>query len=105
MHILGKNYYINIDEIIKKCRPDYGTQNFDEKKFPIISENGETILEINAFKYELFKSCIERVLSEYPENTDDDILGAFTEKPTSTSFNIAFNTLLKYEILNEYDDE
>jgi hypothetical protein len=57
-------------------------------------------LELNVFKFEIFKSCIERVLYDQPEETDDDI-PVFQEKSIAISFKVAFNTLLKYEILIE----
>ena len=50
--------------------------------------------------------CLERVLGEYDEqDNDSDIFGV---KKASQSFKIAFNTLIKYEILIEElneDDE
>ena len=46
--------------------------------------------------------CLDRILSEYDEV--DETLGAFAQKNTGISFKIAFNTLIKYEILIE-DDE
>lgn len=52
--------------------------------------------------YELLKMCIERVLNEY-ENTDDE-LGVFGSKETSLSFKLAFNTLIKNNILIEEDE-
>jgi len=54
-------------------------------------------LEINIFKYEIIKTCIERVLNEFEET--DEKLGEFGESNLSISFKIAFNTLIKYEIL------
>lgn len=45
--------------------------------------------------------CLDRVLSEYEE--DDEL--AVYKKDNGVSFNIAFNTLIKYEILIEEDDE
>ena len=50
--------------------------------------------------------CLDRVLSEYDEV--DEELGAFGKNNSTTSFKIAFNTLIKYEILTEElneDDE
>lgn len=46
--------------------------------------------------------CLDRVLSEYEEV--DNELGAFAQNNTTTSFKIAFNTLIKNQILIE-DDE
>lgn len=50
--------------------------------------------------------CLDRVLSEYEEV--DEQMGAFAQNSTSTSFKIAFNTLIKHKILIEElneDDE
>jgi hypothetical protein len=59
-------------------------------------------LEINLFKYEIIKSCVERILSEFTEV--DDELGPFAQNNLTLSFKIAFNTLIKYDILIS-DDE
>jgi hypothetical protein len=95
---LGKNYYIDIDKVIEKCRPIYTTKILDEKE-----DEGERSLELNVFKFECYKSCIERVLNDYEEV--DDSLGAFADRTTNMSFRIAFNTLLKNEILIEDENE
>jgi len=42
--------------------------------------------------------CLDRVLSEYQEEEDQDV-AAFTNKVNSPGFAIAFNTLEKNEIL------
>lgn len=87
VEIFGQNYYIDIDNISKKCQTGNQVQN----------EDGTTTLEINIFKYEILKTCIERVLNEFEEA--DEKLGEFGESNLSISFKIAFNTLIKYEIL------
>ena len=46
--------------------------------------------------------CLDRVLGEFEE--PDENLGVFTEKNTSISFKIAFNTLIKNQILIEEDE-
>jgi hypothetical protein len=46
--------------------------------------------------------CLERVLNEF--NEADEELGAFAQNGTSPSFKIAFNTLIKNEILIEEDE-
>lgn len=89
--LFGKQYYIDIDGITAKCRTDK----------TITEEDGSESLEINIFKYEIIKMCLDRVLSEYEE--DDEL--AVYKKDNGVSFNIAFNTLIKYEILIEEDDE
>jgi hypothetical protein len=49
--------------------------------------------------------CIDRVLSEY-DDSEDDGLGKFgSMKPVSISFKIAFNTLIKNQILIEDDEQ
>jgi len=89
LEVLGKYYYIDVDKIIEKCRPVY------EKE----EEIDERQLELNVFKFECYKSCVERVLSEYQD--EEDGVSAFTNKSSSPSFGIAFNTLYKNEILKE----
>jgi hypothetical protein len=92
VEIFGKNYYIDIDGITEKCKT--GNTVKDE-------DNNET-LEVNIFKYEVIKMCLERVLNDY-EDVDEEI-GVFAQKDTSISFKIAFNTLIKNEILKEEDE-
>lgn len=47
--------------------------------------------------------CLERVLGEYDEDDNDsDIFGA---RKASQSFKIAFNTLVKYEILIDLNED
>ena len=59
-------------------------------------------LEINLFKYELIKICIDRVL--YEGEDIDEKMGGFGSN-TPMSFKIAFNTLIKNQILISEDDE
>ena len=92
VEIFGKNYYIDIDGITDKCKT--GNTIKDE-------DNNET-LEVNIFKYEIIKMCLERILNDY-EDVDEEI-GVFGQKDTSISFKIAFNTLIKNEILKEEDE-
>lgn len=95
---MGKYYYIDVDNAIEQCRPIYPPKKGRPKKI----EEPETTLELNVFKFEIFKSCIERVLLyEYTDDKDD--ISIFQEK-SSLSFGVAFNTLLKYEILIEEVD-
>jgi hypothetical protein len=50
--------------------------------------------------------CLERILGEVDEV--DEGMGAFAQNSTTTSFKLAFNTLIKYKILIEElneDDE
>lgn len=103
LELFGKEYYIDVDEVIKKCRPDYKeeSEGYNESSDikASVGENGQTILELNVFKFEVLKACIERVLNELSD-TDPDA-GMFGENDTSVSFKLAYNTLLKYNILIE----
>lgn len=47
--------------------------------------------------------CLDRVLGEIDEV--DEQLGSFAQEGTSVSFKIAFNTLIKNQILIEEEDE
>ena len=92
VEIFGKAYYIDLDRITEKCRTGKDVKD----------EEGEDITEVNIFKYEVIKMCLDRVLSDFQDV--DEELGAFAENTTTTSFKIAFNTLIKNQILIE-DDE
>lgn len=92
VEIFGKYYYIDLDKITEVCRTG---ENVDEF--------GNTSTEINIFKYELIKLCVDRVLNEYDE-TDENI-GVFAQKETTTSFKLAFNTLIKVGLLTEDDEQ
>ena len=77
--IFGKYYYIDFDSIVENCA---------------ISEN-----EINVLLYETIKMFIDTLLTQYEEGDAYDI------KQMGVPFMIAFNTLIKYEILIEDNDE
>jgi len=53
--------------------------------------------------YETLKLCVERLLNEYPQETDD-IEAIIQNDIGSTSFRFAFNTLLKYNIIIEEEE-
>jgi hypothetical protein len=59
-------------------------------------------MEINIFKYETIKMCLERLLNEFVD-ADDDMV-PFSQNEVSVSFKIAFNTLIKYKILMEEEE-
>jgi hypothetical protein len=92
VEIFGKYYYIDLEAITAKCRTGNTIKNDD----------GTETTEINIFKYEILKMCIERILNEFDEN--DEGIGVFGQKETTISFRLAFNTLIKNNILIE-DDE
>jgi hypothetical protein len=94
VEIYGKHYYIDLDAVTDRCRID------SIKKHEEDDEDGDDSAgSLNIFKYEIVKMCLERVLGEYDE--DDDDSNIFGAKRASQSFKIAFNTLIKYEILIE----
>ena len=107
VEIMGKHYYINVDNAIEQCRPVYPPKKGRPKKVEKVEKEEkeeDRTLELNVFKFEIFKSCIERILLyEYSDEKEDDIV-IFQEKTSSMSFGIAFNTLLKYNILIEEVD-
>jgi len=53
----------------------------------------------------MIKMCLDRVVNDFQESEDDNILKGL--KNEDRSFEIAFNSLIKSEILIEYteDDE
>ena len=55
VEIYGKEYYIDIDGITEKCRT--GNQIKDEE--------GQDVTEVNIFKYEVIKMCLDRILGEF----------------------------------------
>jgi len=93
-----KQYYIDFDRIVDKCKINGIVEDNDE--------DIETIpLEINVFKYEMIKMCLDRVINDFQEGEDDTLLKGF--KNEDISFQLAMNSLIKSEILIEYieDDE
>jgi hypothetical protein len=111
VEIFGKSYYIDLDGITDKCRveiiPIKKTVKKSGKKEENENESGDLVVldvgqGINIFKYELIKLCLERILMEDTEN--DESMGEFSTVSTPISFRIAFNTLIKNQILIE-DDE
>jgi hypothetical protein len=110
LEIFGKQYYIDLDGITDKCRIIRSepvnvdeVEETDEDATEIVFEDEDTSTQINIFKFEIIKMCIDRILSEIDEVDDD--LGSFGANKTSTSFKLAFNTLLKYEIIIENENE
>ena len=92
LEIWGKNYYIDIDGITSKCQIEN----------PIKKEEDLDTMEINIFKYETIKMCLERLLNEFVDGEDDMV--PFSQNEVSVSFKIAFNTLIKCKILIEEED-
>jgi hypothetical protein len=102
VNIFGKNYYIDIDGITEKCRTTQQIIETDGTDESDATEESDGSIEINIFKYEIIKMCLERLLNDVQEI--DEEMGVFAQNDTSISFKIAFNTLIKNQILIE-DDE
>ena len=102
LEILGKKYYIDIEAITDKCKSK-DTSKKERKKEKTDDGEEKSGIEINLFKYETIKVCLEVVLSEFGEPDDDIEVFAQTKLPIS--FKIAFNTLLKNELIIEEEDE
>jgi hypothetical protein len=98
LEIFGKEYYIDLDRITEECRLDVNKSDENSEE-----ETEEDTQTINIFKYEILKIFIERILSENFE--DDETIGSFGSDSTTLSFKIAFNTLIKNQILIENEDE
>lgn len=90
VQIFGKNYSIDIDEIIRVCETS--------------KDSEEEATEINIFKYEILKFCLDRVLNDIDGEIDEEI-PIYAQSELSISFKIAFNTLIKYNILTEEEYE
>lgn len=88
VELFGKYYYLDLEGISRVCQTGTEVEN----------EDGTTSQEINIFKYEILKVCVERLMNEYIE--PDDAMGLLGTT-VSPSFKIAFNTLIKYDILIE----
>jgi hypothetical protein len=89
---------MNIENIFEACKI------IDEKP-SVDNEENKDGPDINIFKYDMLKLCIDRVLREYDEETEDDDMGLFALSDANVSLKIAFNTLIKYNILIEDEDE
>ena len=89
VEIFGKYYFIDLDAITEACKT--GSKIKDDE--------GNETFEINIFKYELLKLCVERLLNEYDQEGDG--IEAIIQNNISISFRFAYNTLLKNNIIIE----
>lgn len=97
--IYGKEYYLDINALIEVCEIFDNTKNdIDE-----IDGNGEKInrMEINIFKFETFKTLIERILNGYEGEGENEL---FPENHIPESIKLSYNTLIKENILKESYD-
>jgi hypothetical protein len=87
LNILGENYYFNLDKI-----NDY--LNVENPQSDI---SGSTEQHISVIRYEMVKMMIEVILTE---NDDaDEMLGSRGSANLTIPFKMAFNTLLKHQMI------
>jgi len=107
--IFGKFYYIDIENIVNKCTNvipiEVDTSTDNETNTDNTNEETNAKIEINFFKYDVIKMCIDRILNDYPNTEDDDDMSLFRQTDVNTSYKLAFNTLIKYNILIEEEDD
>ena len=85
LDVLGELYYIDLDNVSNTI--DMSNDNF----------SGETEQTINLVSFEVIKMMLEIIMTEREEI--DNNLGVHNTKDLSIPFRIAFNTLLKHQIL------
>ena len=92
LKIMNEHYFLDIDEIDKYIQ--YPSKD-------AITGSGEN--HISIVKYETVKLMLEVLMDEHEEI--DDALGTKGASGLSIPFKIAFNTLIKNQILIEDEDE
>jgi hypothetical protein len=85
LQVLGEHYYIDLENVSKTI--DMPSQDI----------SGETEQTINLVSFEVIKMMLEIIMTERDEV--DENLGVHSTKNLSIPFKVAFNTLLKHEIL------
>ena len=85
LQVLGEMYYIDLESVSKAI------------DMPNNSISGDTEQTINLVSFEVIKMLWEIIMTERDEV--DENLGIHSTKNLSIPFKMAFNTLLKHEIL------
>jgi len=85
IQVLGEHYYIDLDSVSKTI------------DMPNHSVSDETEQTINLVSFEVIKMMLEVIMTERDEI--DENLGIHSSKDLSIPFRLAFNTLLKHQIL------
>jgi len=86
IEVLGEMYYIDLDSVSS-------TINMPSDE----TMSGDTEQTINLVSFEIIKMMLEIIMIEKEEI--DNNLGVLNTKDLSIPFKIAFNTLLKHQIL------
>jgi len=90
IEVLNETYYIDLDAVSNVV-------NVDSEDNGV---SGETEQTINLVSFEVVKMLLEIVMTEREEF--DETLGSYSMNKLSIPFRIAFNTLLKHEILKHF---
>lgn len=85
IEVLGEMYYIDLESVSQTI--DMGGEDV----------SGYTEQTINVVSFEIIKMMLEIIMTERDEV--DDNLGVHSIKNLSIPFKMAFNTLLKHQIL------
>jgi len=88
LEIFGESYYIDLDEVSN-------TVNVNE---PVGEDSSEQ--SINLVSFEVVKMMLEIIMTEREEL--DNNLGIHSANKLSIPFKIAFNTLLKHNIIKHF---
>ena len=87
IEVLGEQYFIDLESIDKVVNIKNNT----------VESSDESEQTINLVSFEVVKMLLEIVMTEREEF--DENLGTYSMTKLSIPFRIAFNTLLKHEIL------
>ena len=103
IEILGHTYYIDLSELenFVELRDATPSEKEKEEKIEDVNDDEVPLQQFSIIKYEVIKTMIEVVLTEREEL--DDNLGVYSAKNTSIPFRIAFNTLLRHNIIKHLD--
>ena len=90
IEVLGEQYFIDLESIDKVVNIKNNT----------VESSDESEQTINLVSFEVVKMLLEIVMTEREEF--DENLGTYSMTKLSIPFRIAFNTLLKHEILKHF---
>tara|TARA_R110000772_G_scaffold221503_2_gene331915 strand:- start:798 stop:1112 length:315 start_codon:yes stop_codon:yes gene_type:complete len=97
--VLGSMYYLDLEELESFIELDDVKITKDNDKIEgdgnvTVEESGQ---RFSVIKFDIIKMMIEVVITEREEF--DENLGSYQAKKTSIPFRVAFNTLLRYNII------
>lgn len=101
------NYYIDIEEMMNKCRIET-KHNEQDDTIDNLNDDEEYFddrLTLNMFKFDLYKQLLGRFMDEYPNEEDEKERMLLNEDTDSFVMNIITNTFLHDKILKKYDNE